>query len=177
MPKWIPPVFCGVGATLVMDVANNVASKLGLVKEIDLLFIGRLMSSWTHGHFVFDSPALVPAISDALYAGRFYHYAIGVLFALAFWQLSRATLIQRIGLINAGFVFGLLSSLVSLCLVFPSCGMGMLGLKFGYMPLISSLFNHAAYGLGLGLAFYLQAGREPDSTVATDLTPSGVSRP
>lgn len=144
----IAAVVAGAIGTAAMDLGNWVAFRLGLVHQVSPEIIGRMISGWATGRFVYASPAELPTPPDAARRGLGYHYLIGVTLAVPFvvtwWLLTGAP---------PGFValaaYGLSTSVISIGFMFPSLGLGPLGLKAGLKQPLTSLYNHALYGVGL----------------------------
>ena len=167
--KLLIAIVAGIVGTVMMDIGNQLGVSASLVTKINLVFIGNLMDSWLHGHFFFSSPKEVPMMENAEIIGGLYHYGIGIVFALLLCMLTMYTRLQRISTMMAAVVFGVLTSAVSLCFVFPSVGLGMLGLHHGSQLLTTSLYNHFFYGLGLGAVFTLAKKWVATQHIANDV--------
>jgi len=153
-------IAAGVVATLAMDVANRLGVTTGLVHSLNLELVGKLVHAWSQGRFMVDDPGELAPIRHAAAWGRVWHYLAGIVFAQLFAVLWRSNdRVRRHGM-PAAAVFGLLCSLVSLCAILPSLGLGWFGLKSGTQALGDSLFNHLVYGIALG-AWYRRADAAP----------------
>jgi hypothetical protein len=153
----------GVVATMAMDVANRLGMLTGLVRPLNLELVGKLLNAWWHGKFFFSHPGALAPLHNAAAWGRCWHYLAGIVFALLFsavWQRSAPV---RKNCMPSAAVFGLLCSLVSLCLILPSLGLGFFGLATGTQALSDSLYNHLVYGLALG-AWYRHEAYPPKKT-------------
>jgi hypothetical protein len=96
-----------------------------------------------------------PAPSEIVY-GYFTHYAIGVGFAIPFilgWDLLVGGPVSPI----LTFVYGVTTTVASLFIVYPSMGFGIFGLRSpeGVKSSLSSLANHAFFGVGMAVAVAL----------------------
>ena len=153
-------IAAGVVATLAMDVANRLGVTTGLVHSLNLELVGKLVHAWSQGSFMFDHPRELPPLQHADAWGRVWHYLAGIAFAQLFAVLWRSSERVRTHCMVSAAVFGLLCSLVSLCAILPSLGLGWCGLKLGTQALGDSLFNHLVYGLALGV-WYRRADAIP----------------
>lgn len=150
----------GVAATLAMDVANRLGVMTGLLHSLNLELVGKLVHAWSQGRFVFDHPRDLAPLQHADAWGHVWHYLAGIVFAQLFAVLWQSSERVRSHCVLSAAVFGLLCSLVSLCAILPSLGLGWFGLKTGTQALYDSLFNHLVYGLALG-AWYRRAVAAP----------------
>jgi hypothetical protein len=148
--KLILALVLGAFATFAMDALNRLVATTGLIDPVNHAVIGNILTGWSNGHFVFASPAQIPQHPEARLLGFIYHYLIGItltglyLVVTARWQPAVSW--------RRALAFGLLTSTFSLCLLFPSAGIGFLGLKAPTLrPLTSSLANHLFFGLGIFL--------------------------
>lgn len=147
-------IVLGTIATLVMDIGNFVFFKLGFINQIDEIIIARLIIGWSKFQFIFENPSLLPNVENAQFKGTIFHYGIGIIFAYCFILILKLVKHEHNTMIIAS-IYGVLTSAISLCLLFPSLGLGFLGLKAGNQLLISSLINHFIYGIGLGIGFFM----------------------
>jgi hypothetical protein len=139
-------VLTGLFATFVMDGLNHLLAATGVIDPIHHAIIGRILAAWLQGDFAFASPGHVPQLAHAELVGYVFHYAIGA--ALTAFYLLVLARDQRPRLLGA-VVFGVVTSAFSLLLLFPSAGIGLLGLDAPTLrPLTTSLVNHACFGLG-----------------------------
>jgi len=158
-------VLSGLFATLVMDGLNRLLAMTGVVDPINHAIIGRILTAWLRGDFRFASPAHIPPLAHAELVGVVYHYLIGVALT-TFYLLVVARGHERPRLVWA-VGFGVATSAFSLLLLFPSAGIGLLGLDAPTLrPLTSSLVNHACFGLGIFLAQSLGSLKWPSPRIS-----------
>jgi hypothetical protein len=139
----------GLFATFVMDGLNHLLAATGVIDPIHHAIIGRILTAWLRGDFTFASPGHVPPLAHAQLVGYVFHYAIGA--ALTAFYLLVIARDQRPRVLWA-VLFGVATSAFSLLLLFPSAGIGLLGLDAPTLrPLTTSLANHACFGLGIYL--------------------------
>jgi hypothetical protein len=143
----------GVVATLVMDIGNFVLFKFNLISQIDEVIIARLIIGWSKLQFIYNAPSMLPIVENAQIKGTVFHYLIGIFFACYYIYLENKWLYKYKNTFVLAAIYGTFTSLVSLCLLFPSLGLGFFGLKTGSMLLVSSLINHFIYGIGIGIGF------------------------
>ncbi len=146
----------GVIGTLMMDALNFLASRLGLISKIDVGAIGRMAAGWTRGRFRYGHPReMAPLEHDVLF-GYLAHHAIGIGLAGPFllaWVVAFDALPSPL----SALLYGLATTVVSWCVVYPSMGFRVFGLGSpeGIRAPISSLANHLFYGMGLALGVAL----------------------
>ncbi|VEA66898.1 Protein of uncharacterised function (DUF2938) [Serratia plymuthica] len=142
----------GIVATLGMDLVNFIASSAGVIGKLNLVFIGNLVNQWGQGQFLFLRPGDIPQVPHALLLGYGAHYFAGIVLALLFYYFIFSVYHPRRGALCRAVIYGLVCSLISLCLIYPSVGLGFFGsAASGSGLLVSSLVNHAVYGLVLGI--------------------------
>jgi len=146
----------GVLGTLMMDSLNHLFARYGVISKIDIRIIGRMAVGWAKGRFRYNHPnEMKPAPNEIVY-GYFTHYAIGVGFAIPFilgWDLLVGGPVSPIWT----FVYGVTTTVASLFIVYPSMGFGIFGLRSpeGVKSSLSSLANHAFFGVGMAVAVAL----------------------
>jgi hypothetical protein len=149
-------VVAGAIATLVMDVLNLAAVRVGLALPVRHRTIGRVTGGWLAGRFANDGPEALPAFRGDLAWGVAAHYliggALGVVYvaACAAWLGGPGSLAWALG-------YGAATTVFAWFLMFPSLGLGVFGLAspHGVRLPVSSLVNHLLYGLGLAGALAL----------------------
>lgn len=142
----------GIVATLGMDLVNFIAASAGVISKLNLVFIGNLANQWWHGQFLFLRPGDIPPAPHALLLGYSAHYFAGIVLALLFYYFVFSVYHPRRGALCRAVIYGLICSLISLCLIYPSVGLGFFGSATnGTGLLVASLVNHVVYGLALGI--------------------------
>jgi uncharacterized membrane protein YeaQ/YmgE (transglycosylase-associated protein family) len=149
-------IVAGAAGTLVMDVANHLLSRAGLLVRIDMRMIGRMSAGWLCGRFRYEHPDELPAAPNEQCLGLVTHYAISVVFALAYvigWHILFGSPASAFG----ALVFGVMTVAAPLFIVFPALVLGIFGRRSpnGIRAPLSSLVNHAFFGLGMSLAILL----------------------
>jgi len=145
-------VIAGLVGTLVMDVCNLFGSRTQLISRIDVAMIGRMAAGWARGRFCYPNPREMQPVRNEIAIGLASHYTIGVALAVPFvcgWFF----LIGGSPSPSWTLVYGLATTAASWFFVYPSMGLGVLGLRSpeGMKATLSSLANHLFYGLGLAL--------------------------
>ena len=138
----------GVLGTLVMDAGNYVGYRAGFIQRVNLPLIGRLMSEWVRGRFTFVSPAAVPEIGRASLVGLAFHYSIGIVLSLLV-VVGMHVMTGTLPGSGTAVVYGILTSVFALFLVYPAMGLGLAGVKAGTIVLWTCIINHILYGAGL----------------------------
>jgi hypothetical protein len=146
----------GVIGTLVMDLFNFLFSRIGIIAKIDIRMIGRMAAGWLRGRFIYESPAEMKQVANEKLLGFVTHYAIGISLALPYLLGCHLFIGGGVSAIWA-ISYGILTTVASWFLVYPSMGLGICGLKSPekFKATFSSLANHLFYGIGLaiGIAF------------------------
>ena len=143
-------IFVGVLGTIAMDLLNHAFSKAGILVKIDVKMIGRTAAGWVHGRFFYADPSELKSISNEGIYGYIAHYMIGIGLALplifGWYYYSSAPVTPQ-----WAFVYGIATTAASYFFVYPSMGLGILGMRSsqGIRAPISSLANHTFYGIGL----------------------------
>jgi Protein of unknown function (DUF2938) len=146
-------VVAGVLGTLVMDSLNHLFARTGMLSRIEVKMIGRMSAGWAHGRFRYSHPGEMGQVAKEMLYGYITHYAIGVVLAVIFvlgWDLLVGGPVSPIW----AFVYGVSTTVASLCFVYPSMGFGMFGRLSpeGIRAPLSSLANHLFFGLGMAIA-------------------------
>jgi hypothetical protein len=151
-------VLAGLLGTLAMDWLNLLFARTGTISKIDVGMIGRMAAGWAHGRFRYGHPGDMEQVENEVLYGYVTHYAIGVVLAVPFvlgWNLLVG------GLPSPGWaiVYGIATTGASWFFVYPSMGLGALGLQSpeGIENPLSSLANHLFYGVGIAVGIMLGA--------------------
>ena len=143
-------VIAGVLGTAAMDILNHLFARTGMISKIDVGMIGRMAAGWANGRFRYGEPGEMKQVAHEKLLGYFTHYAIGLALALAYvlgWDLLVG------GPLSAAWAlaYGMATTVISWFLVYPSMGLGPLGLRSpdGIRAPVSSLANHLFFGVGM----------------------------
>ena len=152
----VTAIVAGVLGTLAMDALNHLFARAGMLLEIDVAMIGRMVAGWARGRFRYRHPSEIEQVANEKMLGYLTHYGIGVGLALPYvigWDLLVG------GLASPGWavVYGVATTVASWFFVFPSLGLGVLGRRSpdGIRATVSSLANHLFYGVGLAVGVAL----------------------
>ena len=150
-------VTAGLVGTLVMDMLNILVARTRLISKIDVAMIGRMVAGWARGGFCYRNPGEMRPVRNEVVIGIASHYAIGVTLSVPFvvgWSFLTGSSPAP----SWALVYGIGTTVASWFFVYPSMGLGVLGLQSpeGMKAALSSLANHLFYGLGLaiGVAFF-----------------------
>jgi hypothetical protein len=150
-------VIAGLVGTLVMDMLNILVARMRLISRIDVSMIGRMSAGWARGRFCYRNPGEMRPVRNEVVIGIASHYAIGVTLSVPF-VVGWSFLIGGSPAAPWALVYGIGTTVASWFFVYPSMGLGVLGLQSpeGTKAALSSLANHLFYGLGLaiGVAFF-----------------------
>ena len=149
-------VIAGVLGTLMMDLLNHLVARTGMITRIDVGMIGRMAAGWARGRFRYRHPSEMQQINNELLYGYLTHYAIGVALAVPFvvgWNLVVGGSPSPVWAI----LYGVATTVASWFFVYPSMGLGALGLRSpeGIKNPLSSLANHLFYGMGVAVGIAL----------------------
>jgi hypothetical protein len=151
----IAGVVIGILATVTMDLGAILGVRLGVPgpgpRRTGPDLIGRWVGYLARGKFKHDDILRAPPLRGELPLGLFSHYAIGVGLTLAYFALLGAMRIAPSFL--TAILYGLATTVLPWFLMFPSQGMGWLGWSAPAPAHLTrtSLYNHAMFGLALGM--------------------------
>jgi hypothetical protein len=146
----------GVIGTLSMDALNYLFARAGMVTKIDVAMIGRMTVGWTQGRFLYDQPSEMKRVANEKIIGVVAHYSIGIVLAVPFvvaWNLRFGGPPSSLWVV----AYGVATTVASWFFVYPSMGLGILGLRSadGLKNSLSSLANHLFYGVGMAVGIAL----------------------
>lgn len=147
-------VLAGISGTATMDVANLLLVYFGYGYEINYNFIAALVRGWISGKFVYAAPTDVyPLAADYIF-GFFWHYLIGIIFAVPASLIFLSKMQKKLLWVVA---YGAATSLVSLTLLFPSIGIGFFAshTPTPWLFVSTNLYNHVFFGVGMSATIYL----------------------
>lgn len=157
-PTWVivlASIFSGLVATAAMDSGNFITTKLEFTYKVNHAFIGALTRGWMEGIIFYSSPSELLIMPQDLFAGFISHYVIGIIFAAPLC-IATVKYYPQIHYIHA-LIYGALTSVVSLTLLFPAIGLGFAASK-SMQPefmVMSNIVNHFFYGVGLALSVHI----------------------
>ena len=143
-------VLIGVVSTVSLDLLSAVAYRLRLTAALSQNLIGRWFALVARAQPLQADIARVPAVNHELAIAIPVHYAIGVTLAsLYVWGTSQLGWPTRS--LALALAFGLSTSILPWLLMFPAMGYGFFGAHgpSGTRLFLSSLINHACFGLGI----------------------------
>jgi hypothetical protein len=146
----------GVFGTIVMDILNLIFARIGIISKIEVNMIGRMAVGWIRGRFFYEHPNEMVEVANEVLFGYITHFSIGIVLAVPYifgWDIligGNPSLIYAIA-------YGLATTVASWFFVYPTMGLGVLGLKSpeGFRTAFSSLANHLFYGIGLAVGIAL----------------------
>jgi len=149
-------IAAGIIGTIIMDTVNFLISKTGIITKIDIKMIGRMSVGWLQGRFIYKHPNEIKPINHEFFFGYLAHYAIGVAIAVLFvfgWDILIGGNISPFWI----FVYGIITTLGSYLIIYPSMGLGIFGFKSteGLKNTISSFINHLFFGVGMAIGIVL----------------------
>jgi hypothetical protein len=158
-------VTVGVLATLSMDVVFLAASQFGGASftsdKIGLELVGRWAGGLARGRCRHTDISTEPALRGEAALGLAVHYLTGITLTQAYYELLRRR--GRTPSLMSATVFGAATTLLPLLVMYPSWGLGALGLRSGEAPRLLRiiLLGHTAFGAAIGLwTALLSAGVE-----------------
>src|SRR5215475_14675678 len=155
----------GVIATGTMDCFSVLAHRLGLTAPLAPHLIGRWFASLPRLRPLHPDIGQSPAVRNEMAIALAGHYAIGVTLAwLYIWLTNR--LGWRSRRLRCALGYAGCTNALPWLIMFPAMGYGFFGAHGppGARLFLSSLYNHAFYGLGLWIATCVSGQRS--ATVA-----------
>jgi hypothetical protein len=152
---FIVGLIVGILATVTMDVVAVIALRLGIAgrgpRRTGPDLIGRWVGYLLQGKFRHTDILQTPPLRGELLLGLAAHYLIGIVLTLVYLRLLVVAHATPTAL--GAMLYGTATTILPWFLMFPSQGMGWLGLDVpGDAHLArASLFNHIVFGLGIAL--------------------------
>jgi hypothetical protein len=152
---FIVGLIVGILATVTMDVVAVIALRLGIAgrgpRRTGPDLIGRWVGYLLRGKFRHTGILQTPRLRGELLMGLAAHYSIGIVLTLLY--LGLLVLAHATPTALNAVLYGTATTVLPWFLMFPSQGMGWLGLDApGDAHLAGmSLFNHIMFGLGIAL--------------------------
>lgn len=143
-------VAAGIGATFVLDLWGWLLARVFKMTPPNYCLVGRWLLHMPAGKLAHDDIGAAPAKPFECAAGWVAHYALGVIFALAFVGLVSPQWLQRPTLLPA-LAFGVATVVVPFFIMHPAFGLGIAASKTPNptMGRLRSLAAHAVFGCGL----------------------------
>jgi hypothetical protein len=154
----IGAILIGLGATLTFDLWTVFLKHAFKITPSSMCLVGRWLLYIPEGTLKHSNIASTPQKRAECTVGWIAHYMIGVMFAIAFMAFVGPDWLQRPTLMPA-VIFGVITVAAPFLIMQPSFGFGFAASKTSN-PMharVSSLTNHAVFGIGLYL-FGLLAG-------------------
>lgn len=147
-------ILSGMMATLIMDIWSAIAGRTGLVSKPSAALLGRWVSQFIEGKFVYADIRQSPMKKFESVIGTIIHYVIGAILGILFIILSHVTSFPPQNYLLAA-VYGFLTCIFAWFWMFPSFGFGVFGKKAPPEAKLirTSTLNHIVYGLGLAVFF------------------------
>lgn len=154
MKTFLLLIAAGIISTLVMDIGGAILRSSGLSAGVPPELVGKWIQSAFKGHiFVVD---IRTSPGEAVPLSRFllYHYIIGVMLTFLFYFIISLFKITPLAW-WVPLLYGLATTLIPACLMFPGMGFGLMGLSgpTEYLLLRTAVLNHLFFGIGLTLVF------------------------
>lgn len=146
-------VLVGAGATLLLDLWSLFLQLAFKIPFPNFCLLGRWLAHMPEGKFVHASIASAAHKRPECIVGWIAHYAIGVVFALAFVAVAPTGWLARPTLLPA-MLFGLGTVLFPYLVMQPAYGLGFAasGTPDPTAARLKSLMSHGIFGLGLYLS-------------------------
>ena len=149
-------VIAGVAACLGMDAWQQILKRFTGIPATNWAMVGRwftlTLQRRTMYHPTIDNEA---PVANELPLGWVVHYLVSMLYAVIYWLLIQASIIQPT--LADGFIFGAASVVVPWFYFMPCMGKGVMG-KLTPNPMkacLVSLSSHLVYGTAMGIGFML----------------------
>jgi hypothetical protein len=147
-------VTVGVLATLSMDAVFLAAGQIGGERftsdKVGLEIVGRWAAGLARGRYAHDDMAAEPALRGEAALGLAVHYLTGMALTRTYYELVRRAG-RGPGLLSAT-AFGTTTALLPLLVMYPSWGLGPLGVRSGEAARLVRLMllGHTAFGTAIG---------------------------
>jgi hypothetical protein len=140
----------GLGATLTFDLWALFLQHAFKITPSNICLVGRWLRYMPEGTFKHSNIASASPKSAECTIGWFAHYAIGVMFAIAFVASIGSSWLQHPTLIPA-ITFGVFTVAAPFFIMQPCFGLGIAASKTSNptQARLRSLMNHTVFGIGL----------------------------
>ena len=152
---FIVGLIVGILATVTMDVVAVIALRLGIAgrgtRRTGPDLIGRWIGYLLQGKFRHMDILQTPPLRGEVILGLVAHYLIGIMLTLVY--LGLLVVAHATSTALSAILYGAATTVFPWFLMFPSQGMGWLGLDApgdAHLARVS-LFNHIIFGLGIAL--------------------------
>ena len=152
---FIVGLIVGILATVTMDVVAVIALRLGIAgrgtRRTGPDLIGRWIGYLLQGKFRHMDILQTPPLRGEVVLGLVAHYLIGIVLTLVY--LGLLVVVQATPTALSAILYGTATTVFPWFLMFPSQGMGWLGLDApgdAHLARVS-LFNHIIFGLAIAL--------------------------
>jgi len=152
---FIVGLIVGILATVTMDVVAVIALRLGIAgrgtRRTGPDLIGRWIGYLLQGKFRHMDILQTPPLRGEVILGLVAHYLIGIMLTLVY--LGLLVVVHATPTALSAILYGTATTVFPWFLMFPSQGMGWLGLDApgdAHLARVS-LFNHIIFGLGIAL--------------------------
>jgi hypothetical protein len=150
-------VVAGLFATAALDVWQRLLLAVLRLPPTNWALIGRWFAHMAHGRFKHESIAEAHPVGNELAIGWIAHYAVGVVYGVAYVGLIVIVLSGTPSALN-GLTFGAASVVIPWFVMQPALGLGVMGAKAPNpaVPRYSAPAAHCIFGLALyaGAALY-----------------------
>ena len=143
-------VAIGIGANVVMDLWNLFLKRAFGIPSLNYCLLGRWIGHMPAGTLRHANIAAAPPRPFECAVGWIAHYAIGVVFALAFVVLVSVDWLERPTLLPA-LLYGLGTVVFPFFVMQPSLGLGIAASRTPHptQARLKSLATHCVFGVGL----------------------------
>ncbi len=141
---------------MVMDLLNLLFARAGIITKMHMEVLGRMAAGWARGRFSYGHPSEMEKTANEVAYGYVTHYAIGAGLAVLYvvgWDLLVGGPASPVW----ALAYGVATTVATWFFVFPCVGFGAFGRRSpdGLRAGLSSLANHAFYGLGMAIGIAL----------------------
>jgi uncharacterized membrane protein YagU involved in acid resistance len=145
-------IVIGVGATLIMDLWNQLLKRAFSISSLDYCLLGRWLRHMPAGNVRHANITATPHKAFECTVGWIAHYTIGVMFALVFVLLTSGAWLARPTLLLA-LLYGIGTVVFPFFIMQPSLGLGIAASRTPKptQARLKSLVTHIVFGVGLYL--------------------------
>ena len=152
MKLFIVAILVGGLSTLVLDLWQRVAFRLGGLPPTNWAMVGRWLLILRRDGIVFNTDlARAPRLPNELRVGWLLHYAVGIVYALTYVLLWKGMGWLAPGWLD-GLRFGAISVLVPWFFFMPATGAGVMASRTPrpFFGCVSALVVHSIFGMCMG---------------------------
>lgn len=156
---WLIAFIGGLVGSVFMDITEARMAKMGISSGVNAAYIGRWVYGLLKGTVYHKNIQTTVEAPNEIRIGIWFHFIIGGGAVALFYPICLLLLgmVETQNHLWLAILFGLATSVLPWFILMPSFGWGWFGARSPVVsrPILAPLLSHIAFGLGLGLVFWV----------------------